>query len=254
MTLKDVKLIRTKGDMSCGAVNLYLFGANAANLKIDDDQNPFDGEEASFMYLDPVECEEIKSDEPETYGYLVPGWYHQLDEEWEYPMDNFPLSYGLGYAVKAFADNYEVQWAGQVETDANMPVIALNKNDFTWTGNAAPTKLALKDFVLSRTKGDMSCGAVNLYFFGANAANLKIDDDQNPFDGEEASFMYLDPVECEEIKSDEPEAYDYLTPGWYHQLDEEWEYPMNDYPVDASHGFSVKAFAENYQFQLPGAL
>ena len=57
MTLKDVKLIRTKGDMSCGAVKLYLFGANAANLKIDDEKSPFVGKSASFMYLDEVEAD-----------------------------------------------------------------------------------------------------------------------------------------------------------------------------------------------------
>ena len=250
MVLKDVKLVRTEGDMSCGAVYLYLLGANGANMKITDETSPFKGLEATFVYLDEVEAEEWQAEE--GYEYVTAGWYHETDQEYVHPMDNYPIAYGLGYAVKSIAEDYVIQWAGQVEIDANMPVISLKNGDFTWTGNAAPTNLKLKDFVLTRTEGDMSCGAVYLYFLGTNGANMKITDEESPFKGFEATFVYLDEVEAEEWQAEE--GYEYVTAGWYHETDQEYVHPMNNYPVDAALGFAVKSIAEGYQFQLPGAL
>ena len=135
---------------------------------------------------------------------------------------------------------------------------ALNSGDFEWTAGTfgaigkTGAQMTLGDVSLQRTKGDMSCGAVYLYLLGANGANMKITDEESPFKGLEATFVYLDEVEAEEWQAEE--GYEYVTAGWYHETDQEYVHPMNDYPVDAALGFAVKAIADNYEFQLPGAL
>ena len=250
MTLADVKFVRTGGDAECGRAKLYLFGAKAANLKITDEENPYKGKSATFMYMDEAEAEEVRKEE--GYEYVVAGWYHEDDEDYENPMDNYPLPYGLGYSVVAFDAGYSLLWNGEVVADANMPAIQLNKNDFVWSGNAAPKKMTLADFSFVRTKGDAECGRAKLYLFGAKAANLKITDEKNPYKGKSATFMYMDEAEAEEVRKEE--GYEYVVAGWYHEDDEDYENPMGTYPVDPALGFALVAFDADYEFQLPGAL
>jgi len=221
MTLGAISLANA---VSCGSV-LQLVSPTAATPYI---SHPELGDvEAMFFYLTPADYSE--------YGASAPGWYLCDDGAFEYPMNDFPIPYGMGFLIDCGDEEAQIVYAGEVlkgEQDVDLVC-----GEYNMTGNAVPAPMTLGDFAI---KNGVSCGS-DLQFISPTAATPYI---SHPELGDvEAMFFYLTPADYSE--------YGASAPGWYLCDDGAFEYPMNDYPIPVGKGFLIDCGDEEAAFVMP---
>lgn len=147
----------------------------------------------------------VDNDNAATWGLTNPGWYPlDLIQEWTATdadlADNTVVPFGSGVIITSAEADSTVTFAGQVLGEKTY---TLNGgNQITWTGNATPVNLWLKDFALPGDAG----------FTSGDSIVLEIWNEEGSLDG---SYSFLD--------ADNAATWGLTKPGWYPlDLIQEW--------------------------------
>ena len=146
----------------------------------------------------------VDNDNAATWGLTKPGWYPlDLIQEWTATdddlADNTIIPFGSGVIITSGEADSTVTFAGQVLGEKSYTV---SGSAITWTGNATPVNLWLKDFALPSDAG----------FTSGDSIILEIWNESGSLDG---SYSFLD--------ADNAATWGLTKPGWYPlDLIQEW--------------------------------
>lgn len=146
----------------------------------------------------------VDNDNAATWGLSKPGWYPlDLIQEWTATdddlADNTIIPFGSGVIITSGEADSTVTFAGQVLGEKSYTV---SGSAITWTGNATPVNLWLKDFALPSDAG----------FTSGDSIILEIWNESGSLDG---SYSFLD--------ADNAATWGLTKPGWYPlDLIQEW--------------------------------
>ena len=152
----------------------------------------------------------LDNDNAATWGLTKTGWYPlDLIQEWtatdDDQADSTVIPFGSGVIITSAEADSTVTFAGQVLGAKSYTV---NGGAITWTGNATPVNLWLKDFALPCDAG----------FGSGDTIILEIWNEEGSLDG---SYSFLD--------TDNAATWGLTKPGWYPlDLIQEWTATDND--------------------------
>ena len=254
MQLKDISLESGNSTKLSGGNNvIYLFGNAGDPLLIEDDGvleefcpaayaefgDSADGYGTEFTYV-------------ESSGH----WYLTVDDEFKYPMDNYPLSEGIGVylnAARTLSRGLTMTSAGAVNGE-DIEVEA-DRDEYVMTGNASPSDLTLSDFTIASGNSTKLGGGNNvIYLFGNAGDPLLIEEDET------LETLYPDAyAEFGSSADGYGTEFTFVESSghWYLTVDDSYKYPMDNYPIAAGQGFYVNAartLAKGLVFTIPAAV
>ena len=168
--------------------------------------------EGSYYYLDDTQCS--------MFG-CEPGWYtaDSVDAWAPESADDVIIPFGMGVQIASDC-GATVTFAGQVANEKSFVVNGSDAGGFTWTGNASPVKLTLKDFAITPPEGGLWASASVCVFTFNTSGQI------------EGSYYYLDEAQCSMFGCE---------PGWYtaDSVDAWAPESAGDVEIDAGEMFQI---------------
>ena len=145
--------------------------------------------EGAYSFVDEANCE--------TYSLTNPGWYPlDLMQQWTATDDDLSndvvVPYGKGVIITSGEADSTVTFSGEVL--AQEKTYEIVGSGITWTGNATPVDLKLKDFAIPTDSSFVGGDSIVLEIYGSDGTLV-------------GAYSFVDEANCE--------SYSLTTPGWY---------------------------------------